>query len=787
MRWMDAALTELRFAARALRRAPAFTIAAVLTLALGIGANTAIFSVVYGVLLRPLPYRDADRLIVVQAERNFSGRAQPVATNFSLADYDDCRARMPSLESLAFVSAATATVTDSIGPRSVASETVTDSFFATVGGPIALGRGLTAGDERHVVISDQLWRTQFGSDGDIVGKALTMNGATFTIVGVADASFQIPSADVAVWRLAPRLAAVTLQQRGIGGFLPIGRLRPDATLEKASRDAQSMVEGLMHDYPTRYMNMRARAVTLRDRTVGSVRPALVMLFAAVGLVLLVACANVANLFLVRRTARARETAIRIALGASRRRMIGHAIAEGTVIACAGTVAGLAAAAGIVRAVIALAPPNMPRFDAVRIDAPVLLFAIALTTMAAIVTGLSPSGRGSRRTRDVLIVAELAISVVLLVGATLFGRSLALLLRTDLGAQTDHVATALIDMSTMRSAPPEQLIEKMNRLLERVGALPGVTETAASAGLPPNAARLRFTMNRIDEAVGRPVDYLVDGVVVTPRFFSALRVPLMAGRFFTDADDSQHPPVMIMSASTARDLFGPRDPLGRTLSLPRLDKRPPDRVTLVGVIANVKYAGLDAAPNGAIYLPYAQQPWWSMFLLARTQNDPGPTAAALRQAIAGVDRTFTSMRVATLDEMVAADAAQPRFRTTILIALAAVALALAGVGLYGVIAYSVSRRTTEIGVRVALGAGPRDVLMMILGQGLALSITGIAIGIAASLALVRTIRGLLFGVAATDARSFVVAAFLLLAVSILATFVPARRATRVDPMVALRAE
>ncbi|HEV3141181.1 MAG TPA: FtsX-like permease family protein, partial [Vicinamibacterales bacterium] len=625
--------------------------------------------------------------------------------------------------------------------------------------------------------------------------------------GVAGADFQLPSAQKDVWVLAPPPANPNPARRGVGGFTPIGRLKNGVSAAQAAADAQRVVDSLNRDFPTRYDHIRATAVSLHDRLVGSVESPLLILFAAVGLVMVVACANVANLMLARNTARARDVAVRVALGASRGRLLGQSIADATIIASIGAAAGVLIAAGLIRAAVRLAPLDTPRLNAIHLDWPVLLFAAAATAVTALLCGAMPAiDRGPAadalkagawtassdprraRVRSVLIVAELAISIVLLVGATLFGRSLTRLMHTDLGVSTDHVAVALVDLTYGRTVTPPRQIELINGIVDRVRALPDVVAAAASASLPPNAGRLRITMTSVDEADRPMANYLVDGVTVTPGFFSTLRVPLLQGRFFTDADDADHPAVMIMSVDTARTLFKDPNPLGRTLTLPSTVRRGgSEAVTLVGVIANIKYAGLEVAPNGAIYRPFGQQPWPSMFLLARTTGDPSAVARALAPAVAGVDRGITFSTANTLDGMVSDAASQPRFRTALLASCAALALVLAAAGLYGVIAYTVSRRTTEIGIRMALGADAGDVVVMVLREGAQLAIAGIVVGIAASLALTRLVAGLLYGVAPTDPLSFAIAAAALLAIAMISTYVPARRAARVDPLVALRAE
>jgi len=802
---LDAVWIELRASARTLRKAPSFTAAAALTVAIGIGASTAIFSVVYGILLRPLPYRDVDRIVVVAAERDYSGRARPEPTSFGLADIVEWQARAQTLESVAFMGDNAYSLADAEGARTIDASDVTASFFTALGGPMALGRGFTDGDAAVVVISHSFWQARFGGSASALGATLTLNGRPYAIVGVAGADFQIPSALKDVWVLAPPPSNPNPARRGVGGFTPIARLKPGVTIAQASADAQRVIDSLNRDFPKRYDDIRASAQPLRDRLLGSIRPALLMLLVSVALVLFVACANVANLMLARNLNRVREFAVRAALGASRGRLAARSIADAACITTAGAAMGVVLAGVLVRAAARFAPLDTPRLNAVRLDWPVLAFAAAAAAITALGAGLLPALRrrpaadrlrtgGVSATADLsqsragsaLIVAELAISIVLLVGAMLFARSLWRLLHTDIGVSTDHVASALVDLAYGRTVAPDGQIALIDRLVARIGALPGVSEAAATASLPPNAGRLRITMTQVDDADRPMANFLVDAVTVTPRFFSMLRVPLLHGRFFTDTDDGTHEPVMIMSEDTARMLFKERNPIGRTLTLPSTIKRS-ETVTLVGIIANIKYAGLDAAPNGAIYRPYAQTPWPSMFLLARTSGDPSGVARSLGSAVAEVDRGITFARANTLDDMVADAASQPRFRTALLASCAVLALVLAAAGLYGVVAYGVSRRTTEIGIRMALGADRAAVVTMVLREGARLAIAGIVVGVAASAALTRLVSGLLYGVAPTDPLSFVAAAAALFAIALISSYLPARRAARVDPLTALRAE
>jgi putative ABC transport system permease protein len=810
---LDRLAQDIHHAGRTLRRTPGLAAAAILTLALGIGANAAIFSAAYGILLRPLPYEDADRLVLIDGRRNVAGANEPVRVFFGLSDLDTFRSRS-SFESVAFYATDAGVVSNESGMEQVDFATVTDAFFSTLRGRFTVGRALNPTDDKtpSIVISERLWRRRFGGSRDVVGQTVTLNSrrgdgtqraawrrTPFTIVGVVDDSFQFPVPQTDVWITAGFVRTVNPR---CCSFLPVARLDPRATLERATADATSVAQALSAVDVRSYEGLRVSAVGLRDEIVRRVQPALRMLMAAVGLVLLVACANVTNLLLARNVTRTRETAVRLALGASRARLVVQAVVESGLLAVAGGAAGLGLAAGMVFLLRRINPADLPRLDAVRLDAPVLLFACAAAAVVTVITGLVPalqsgsgtalsmSGKGvttrpgGARIRRALTVFELAVSVVLLVGAILLGRSLARLLNTDLGVVTDRVATASMNLSLDRELAGAQQAALVDRVIDRVRGLPGVTSAGVGTSLPPAESRIVLTLRGQNA-----VDYQAAAIPVTPGYFPALGIRLLKGRFFTEADAADQPHVMIMSAETARHFFGDGDPLGRTLSLPvfRDGAQRNAAMTLVGVISDVKYSGLDRAADNAVYRPFAQQPWPNVFLVARTASSPAAVMTTLQHQIAGVDRAIAVSAVRTLGDVVLDAAAQPRFRTLLLAILAALALALAAVGLYGVVSYSVSQRKAEIGIRMALGATAGDVVGMIVREGFVLAAAGVVIGVAGAYALSRTLEALLYGVAATDPASFVLAPSVLFLFSLGASYLPARRATRIDPAAALRAE
>jgi putative ABC transport system permease protein len=780
---------------------PSFSIVAIATLALGIGANTAMFSVVYGILLRPLPYQDADRLALIQREQDIAGTRRPMPTPFfSPVEMAAWQQRLTAFEPTAFYSNEVAALSTDRSNEMIETAVVSREFFATIAGPIAVGRPLQPADDLNpsVVVSDRLAERLFGGAPAALGQRLTFSSQTYTVVGVADAAFQFPSAKTDVWMASGFVRTVNPR---CCGFRMLARLKPHVTIAEAGAEvaaaAKASTVAVRGD-------VRATAIGLRDQLVGTIRPALLVLFAAVALVLVVACSNVVNLLLARQVTREREATIRWALGASQARLVQETMIESALLATIGSTLGIALALAGVRLLTRWQPPGLPRLDAVHVDVPVLLFSSALAVVAAIGAGLlpawqsaasadalklgatsatsAPRGRGIRRA---LCALELAVSVVLLIGATLLGRSLVRLMQTDLGVTTDHVVTASINLAFGGRPTDAQTLARVDRVIERLRSLPGVRAVGVGTALPPNASRLMLTMRRS----GDSVDYRASGVAATPDYFHALGMRLRRGRLFTPDDDFNHPPVMIMSVDTAKRFFGDGDPIGRTMTLPvnRNGVNGSAEMTLVGTIANVKYSGLDAAADDAVYRPFTQQTWVAPYLVVRTAGDPQALVPTIGREIAAVDRGIVISDLRPLDAIVSDAAAPPRFRTVLLAAVAGLALSMAIVGLYGVIAYSVAQRTKEIGIRMALGANRGEVLAMVLREGGVLAAAGLVGGLAIAAVVTRALSGLLYGIAPTDAASFVFASATLAVVALAASYLPARRAASVDPLIALRDE
>jgi predicted permease len=788
---------DLKYGLRLMRRSPGFSLIVVLTLALGIGAATAVFSVVYGVLIRPLPYRDPGQLVLIEMARSLDGANQPVPVTFPLADLPEWQARARTFDSIAFYTSGTSAVSYGGATEMLDTATVSDSFFATLHGRFAQGRGMDRIDEQAaVVVSGRLSRRLFGDLQGALGRQLTVSGRSYQVIGVADPTLQFPNPRIDVWLPASDAACCP--------YSAIARLRADVDPSAALADFNAMLPALTESNPRIYDGARVQVMGIVEHLVGESRLALWILMTSVGLVLLVVCANVANLLVVRNASRARELAVRIALGASRGGLTRQSLIESAIAVTMGGGLGILIALGVIRGLAWLGPAGLPRLDDVRIDLPVLAFAVAVAAATTVVVGVLPavrfrdagntvqltgsgriSGPNRRKLRYGLVIAQLALSMVLLVSAALLGRSLVELMTTDLGVQADRVATASMNLSFGRRLTAAQQMSIVDRILTRIRSLPQVVDAGVGGSLPPNASNVRVTLKR----QGGTVDYQATAVPATPGYFSTLGMRLSKGRLFTESDDQYRQQVVIMTEDTARRFFGEEDPIGRTVTLPLLRDGVTSalEMTLVGIVSNVKYSGLDKPPDDAVYRPLAQQPWGSLFLVAKAKDDPAVLASMLRAEIAAIDPGTVLSSVTTLDAIVSGEAARPRFRAALLITLAALTLGIASVGLYGVVSQTVSQRTAEIAVRMALGADVWNVLALVFREVVVLAGVGIAIGLIGALAATRLLTTLLFGIEPTDPTSFVAASLVMLLVAAAAAYVPARRAAGLDPSVALRAD
>ncbi len=789
-------------AVRTFTRSPGFAVVVVMMLTLGIGTSTTLFSVLYGVLLKPLPYRDADRLVIVRAEQDFDGARQPVRAFFPTPAVE-AWPTTTSLERVAFFSASVGALAGTQAAELVNTAVVTTSFFKTVDGTLVAGRALETVDnsESVVVISDRLSKRRFNGAADAIGKTVTLNGQTVTIIGVAAATFQIPEPLTDIW-LPHGFARV--RNPDCCGFTPIARLASGVSMTAAADEVAAVAGTFASTMPRAFGAVRTQLMGLGESITGQTQPALLVLAASVALLLVLACANVMNLLLARNTARLHEAAVRRALGASRRQLIVEALVESALLATAASIGGVGLAAVSIRALKAWSPAALTRLDAVAVDGAVLLFTIGLGAVTAVAVGILPglqSGDPASALKDhqrgtvanpfarfalrAVTVTQLAIAVILIVGAVLLGRSLIALTDTDLGVATDHVATASLNLAMVRTLTDQQQIELVDRVLQRISQFPQVTAAGVGSARPPNASRMRLTLNRSGDSNARA--FQAAAVPATPGYFSALGIRLERGRLFTAADDGPAPPVVIMSAGTARLMFPEQDALGRTIPLPvlRNGKTAREEMTVVGIVADVKYSGLDQAADAVVYRPFAQQPHRAPFLVVRTSGDPAGLVSQLQSEIGAVDRGITMADARTMNDVLSQVTLQPRLRTLLLAIFASLAFVIASVGVYAVIGYSVSQRTAEIGVRLALGAQSRQIRTMVMREGLILALVGGTIGLGGAYALSRLLTTLLYGIAPADPASFALGTAIVLIAGLTASCIPAVRAARTDPVVAIR--
>jgi predicted permease len=799
---------DIRFSLRQLRRNPGFTIVALVTLALGIGANTAIFSVVRGVLLRELPYADPDRLVRVfsHVER---GRA-----SVSAVDFTDWRQQSTTFSSLAASEESTVNLTGSGTAERYTQARVSANMFQLLGVRVSLGRSFLQGEDtptapRIVILSDGLWRGRFGGDPAIIGKSITLDGYPTEVVGVAPPDMRYPS-PVDLW-MTTRFTARDLSQsaRGARWLDVVGRLAPGVSVEQAQTEMNVIARRLELQDPRHNAGFSTELVGLRDEMVGDVRPALLVLLATVGLVLLIACANVASLMLGRTAARESELAVRTALGAGRGRLVRQLLTESCCLAVAGGGVGLLLALGGTRLLVALAPSDIPRLYDVRVDGVVLLFTLGATAVAALCFGAIPAlqvsaartalhlrtgDRGSRsrpgsaRARSSLVVAEVTLALMLLVGAGLLIRSFSRLRQVNPGFSAAHVSTFTLTLSPVKYATIDQQRAFSKSLLDAVHRIPGVDSAAVTFGLPLSGSSFQLSF----DVAGRPApppnqEPRAQVRIVSPGYFATVGIPLLRGRAFSEGDQASAPRVLIVSEETARRHFPGEDPIGK-----RIDfgwTRGGDRLggEIVGIVGNVRQHGLSSGLTPHVYAAWDQWPLDEISVVMRSRGDPSTALAAVRGVVRSLDRDLPVYDVFTLESMVDRALGQPRFYLLLLGIFAALAVLLAVVGIYGVIAYTVQQRTREIGIRIALGASHERVVGMVVRRGLMLAVLGIALGTAGAFALTRVLQTLLFGVSARDPMTFAAVSALLGGVALVASWVPARRAARVDPLTAMRSD
>ena len=792
---------DARYAVRQLLRTPAFTVVAVATLALGIGATTAIFSVVNGVLLQPLPYPESDRLVRIHEIVPQYGLFSVAPANFL-----DWRQQNHVFERIAAYSPGSATLLRTEGPERIQGALVSWDLFQTLGTAPALGSSFTAGQDVPgandvVVISDALWRQEFEGDPGVIGRAINLNGAAVTVIGVMPPGFYFPTRTAQFWR--PIAINPVNATRG-GHFLGVvARMNSGVTVQRADAEMKALAERLAREYPDNSAGESARVVRLQDQIVGAIRPALLTLFAAVGFVVLIACANVANLLLVRAAVREKEIAIRAALGANRRRLFAQVLAESLVLAIAGGALGLGIAYLGLPAMLTLSAGSIPRAADVTVDRQVLLFAAAASVATGLLFGLIPAwqsarggigavlkegGRsstaaGTRWIRSGLLVVEVALSIVLLTGAALLVRSFDRLTNVPPGFEPDGALAFRVSLPQKQYNEDAQF-NFYEALIDKLEAQPGIRSAGLVQTLPMQGDYvLSFDIRGRAPALPNQKPS-ANYRAVSPDYFTALGVPLLKGRAFAPSDRSGSRSVAIVDQAFVDKYFPGQDPIGQGVHIGNGHK---EFFDVVGVVGDVHYAGLDAVPAPTMYVPIAQDPFSTIWVIARTDGDPASLAAPARQVVGEIDPLLPTYSETPLSQVVSDSVAPRRFSMVLLVLFAVMALFLAAVGLYGVVAYSVQQRTREIGLRMAIGAAPGDVLKLIIGGAMKLALAGVVLGLAAAAALARLVATLLFEVTPSDPASYAATSALLFAVVMIACYVPTRRAMRVDPTVALQAE
>jgi predicted permease len=809
-------MNDIRYAIRSLFKNRAFATVALLTLALGIGATTAIFSLVHGVLLKPLPYPEPQQLVHVWMR--FTGIGLPDDRNWvSAPEFRDVAEGHKSFSHVAAIGGAGFTLHSGGRPERVVGATVSPSFFPMLGVQPLHGRVFTAdegtpGKNTVVILGHALWQRAFGGDPGVIGRTITVNGEPNVVVGVAPARFEYPD-EVEMWRpIAFDADALAPNNRGSHGLQVLARIKPGVSLEQARADMALLSDRIIRqasDYPYKQFNFAIILSPLLEELVGDVQTALWIMLGAVAFVLLIACANIANLLLARAAARERELAVRTAMGASRGRLVRQLLTESVALAVAGGAAGLLVAYWFVTGMVAAGDTTVPRIADVQIDATVLAFSFLIALATSVIFGLIPalqasrsgaaeslkaesgyrttSGSAIRRTHRLLIVAEVSLALVLLAGAGLLMRSFLRVISIDPGFRTDRVLTMRIGLPPAKYSRPEQVIAFYRQLLDRVRTLPGIEAAGAISALPLEGTGSSGTTTIDTQAV--PPDQATpeaDWRVTTPGYFEAMGIQLLRGRLFDDRDTRETTRVAVVDETLARTYFPNEEAIGKRLKMGGRQSTNP-WMTIVGVVRHVRYRTLEARSRVQVYWTAFQSPGAAMALTLRAKDDPKALAPGVARAVMDIDPEQPVFRVRTMDELRSAALAQRRLAMQLFGAFAAVASLLAAIGIYGVAAYSVTQRTREIGIRMALGAKRFQIARLVLGQSLVLVVIGIAVGLAGSIALRRVVGTLLFDVRATDPTTFAAVALGLMLVALIATYMPARRAAGVDPVTALRAE
>jgi putative ABC transport system permease protein len=784
------------------------------TLALGIGANTAIFSVVNSVLLRSLPYRDPERIVRIW---NADGRSTTQAP-ISEPEFNEYRNQSQSFDHVAAYVVFPNTLTSIKEPERVLTAATSSAFFPALGVQMELGRPYSSEEDQRgrngvVVLSHRLWQRHFSADPNLIGKAVILGGQSRIVIGITPPGFGFPSDMVDAWTPAAINPAST--NTGAHYLNVIARLRPGGALDQAKTELKAAVDRIKQRFPEYYKGaegFNARVVPLLEEIVGDIRTALLVLFGSVGFILLIACANVANLLLARAAARQKEIAVRTALGASRGRIVRQLLTESAFLSIMGGALGLPLAYWCIRFLIAEKPLAIPRINEIAIDGWALGFTTLVSLLTGVIFGLAPAlyaskpslneslkeggrggaeGAGHNRTRGLLVVSQVTLSVVLLVGAGLMIKSFWRLLQVNPGYNPENVLT--LRLSLPWRTPYQQVIAFHQQLLQRAGTLPGAQAVAIANQLPLDTPRtnVSFDVQGHPSEFSNDKDPIADFNTISPNYFLTMGIPLLQGRSFTDQDNAQSPTVVIVNQSLARRLWPGEDPIGKRIRL--TDKMP--WMSVVGVSPDLKNQALNAEARQEMYVPYVQANFGpnqdftphSIGLVVRATLDPVSLSGAIRGEVRALDKSLAVYDVKAMERIVADSIAQPHFTTLLLAGFAGIALILVTVGVYGVISYSVTQRTREIGIRKALGAQTRDVMTLFVGRGLALALIGVAIGMVLAFALTRVMAELLYEVSATDATIFIAVPLLITAVALIACYVPVRRAVKIDPMIALRHE
>jgi len=800
-------LKDIRYGIRSLVRNPAFTLIAIITLSLGIGANTAIFSVVNAVLLRPLPFADAEHIMWL-----WDTLPQLPTAPTSLPEFLDWKEQNRSFEHLAAFQSGNMFVDAGDGTEDVPVGIVTPEMFSLFRVNPIIGRTFTKeetviGQHRVAVLSHSMWQNRFGSDPNISGRTIQLNGRTYTIIGVTPTGFSFPGRTV-LWRPLPIDPAD--QDRGPHYLNVVGRLKADVTRAQAQADMSTLAARLSQQHPEKTSGHGVKIVGLTDVVLGDIGPALFVLLGAVGFVLLIACANLANLMLARIGGREREIAVRTALGASRLRIVRQLLTESLLLAVAGGGVGLLLAIWAVRWLVSMSPDTIPRVNEISVDLRVAGFTLLASVATGVLFGVVPAWQASRteftdalkesgrttagvrkqRLRSALVVSEVALSLVLLVGAGLLIRSFAKLNQVDPGFNPEQVLTMGVTLLPNKYPEDQQVATFYSQLLERSATVPGVISVSATSGLPVSGSDTtdNFTIEG-RPAIAKEAEPLTEYWVITPRYFQSLGIPLLAGRDFSETDTKQSPNVVVINDEFRRRHFGLENPLGHRL---RLQGQERDPLLIVGVVGDSRNMGLDEQPRAAAYVPFLQDPLSknlarSLTIVAQTKSDPGAVAASLRAVVTSMDKSVPVYSVKPMTEYLRDSLSRRRFSMVLLSTFSGVALVLAALGIYGVISYGVIQRTHEMGIRMALGAQRNDVLKLVLRQAMIVVLVGVGIGLLGSWALTRLMKSLLFNVSVTDPLTFAGIAVLMILIALLACLIPATRATKVDPLVALRHE